>query len=362
MGLLWSLACSAEPETQLPPIVAASKYVDYSTTADTSVICMDDLLAREDRFIEVVASTLGVEPPSGRIRHVRVTGAEFDVPESWPCPSSMHCYWYDEERDLGTILSVGIVNFHELVHAVDIPALGDGHRTLGEGLATYLGSETQSDPVVTDFPERFLAMLAESPEPSDYRVAMHFVGSLMDRWGAEKFRRLRRDMPADATPDEFASLFTSIYGMTLDAALSQMTTPVWGKLIRLGCGDGIEQIPWAGDKSTEADLRGECGDPGFVGGGFVGDHMGFGKTFTIDLPEAGYYQIVVTAPDGALPSLSLEGCPDVGAASIASVSEGRWEGVLHAGRHAVSVGFPQGPEPRGEAHLVMEWIGPLGSP
>ncbi|MCY1069732.1 hypothetical protein OV090_33635 [Nannocystis sp. RBIL2] len=323
---------------------------------------MDDLLAREDRFIEKVASELGVEPPSGRIRHIQVTGAEFDVPKSWPCPASMDCYWYNEERNLGTILSVGIVNFHELVHAVDIPALGDGHRTLGEGLATYLGSITRSDSVVAQFPERFLAMLTESPKPSDYPVAMHFVGSLWVRWGAEKFMQLRREMPADATLDQFASVFASVYDVPLDAALSQMTVPLSGQLIPLGCGDGVEQIFWDGDKSTEAYLRGECGDPGFVGGGFVGDFMGFGKTFTIDLPQAGYYRIAVTAPEGAPPSFSMDGCPDIDAVSIASALDGRWEGILYAGRHALSVAFPQAPEPKGEAHLKMEWLGPLGSP
>jgi len=57
------LAASGCGDLVVPPIIASSEYIAYHTDVDASVICMDDLLAQEDRFIERTAALLGVDPP-----------------------------------------------------------------------------------------------------------------------------------------------------------------------------------------------------------------------------------------------------------------------------------------------------------
>src|SRR5690606_25968652 len=81
-ALLLALA-GCNQDFELPPLVASSKYIAYRTDADASVICMEDLLAREDRFIERTASLLGVDPPSSAIDFV--WDPVQDGSEPWAC-------------------------------------------------------------------------------------------------------------------------------------------------------------------------------------------------------------------------------------------------------------------------------------
>lgn len=360
-----ALACRpVEPADDLPAIVASSKYIDYSTTADASVLCMTDRLAREDQFIVDIAAYLDVDPPSGRVRYIWVAGSDFGIPATWPCEDSMHCYWYREEQDTGIILSAGFTNYHELVHAVDIPALGSAHRTLVEGLAEYLGTANTTDSVLPDFPAQFKAMLGKSAQPSDYRLAMHFVGSLLAHHGVEKYKRLRVEIPEDGRLEEFASAFASVYGMTLDSALAEMSgTPVTGTWVPEGCLDGVEQVSWTSAGIVETTLRGQCGDSHFVGAGFVDARPGFGKVFAIDVPAEGGYQLTITSPGGSAAGVQVQGCPELKSQGSISASNGPGTlGILYPGRHEVAVGFPQAPEPRGEVQFKLELIAPLPPP
>jgi hypothetical protein len=210
-------------EFELPPAIARSKYIVYHTAADASTICMDDLLAREDRFIERTATLLGVDPPADTIRFV--WDPEQDESELWTaCDWSLACYLHPSEGGPSIVLSQSPTQHHELVHAVDAQGLGtDVHRTLVEGLAEYLGSLQTSFFSAGYFPAAFKSMLEESPVPSDYRLAMHFVGSVFALHGAEKYKELRAKVPQNAGQDEFAAAFEAVYGRPFDDALEQMS-------------------------------------------------------------------------------------------------------------------------------------------
>lgn len=199
-------------------------------------------------------------------------------------------------------------------------------------------------------------MIAASPMPAEYPVAMHFVASILTRYGVEKFKRLRAEVPEDAGLEAFASAFASVYGVSLDEALSEMDAPMQGKLPPYdGCSEDAETIPWIEDGYTEAELHGQCGDPSFVGGGFVAGRPGFAKSFALDVPEAGLYRARVTGPGDMPPEIQLLGCT----ASNGGHGGGEGEAVLLPGRYSLGVGYPQGPEPKGEAHFSIEFDSPL---
>ncbi len=360
--LILAAGCADDVE-KLPPLVASSKYIDYHTDANASVICMDDLLAREDRFIEQTAATLGVEVPTGTIHYVWEPVRDFRDPKPWACKSLGDCYRYRENENYGLIVSSNVSNHHELVHTVEIPALGQsGYQTLGEGLAEYLGSSKSSEPAQVGFPEAFKAMVARGPQSVDYRLALHFVGSLFSRHGAEKYRELRVKMPGNAGLEQFAAAFEIVYGQALDDALDEMGDDVRAVDQPAGCVEGEgREISWTSAESIETTIESSCGDGAFFGGGFADGRPGFGALFVIEVPKAGYYDLTIRGVggesgqfQGSLTTCSL-GMPG---GSVASAAGATGRGLLYPGKHTLLIGFPSGPEARGEATLRLEYIEP----
>lgn len=360
LGAVNLLACHEAAEgPEMPEIVASSKYIDYSPVGDASVICMDEVLAREDRFIEETAAFLRVDPPSGRIRFIRnpMEGSFADA-GPWACPgAAFNCYTYDEVEDYGLIRSLGYAHSHELVHAVDIPALGaDGHRTLVEGLAEYLGSDDTSESVLDGFPEAFKAMVDRSPMPDDYRLAMHFVGSLLRSSGVDKYKALREALPTEGDLAALESAFMSVYGEPLEVALEAMSgEAIQGILKSTRCNGEAEELSWTSLGLLEAPLRGECGDPTFVGPGFSPASPGFFKVFEFEVTLPGYHNVTLTGADGLeTQHYSLGPCPGVETGVNAFVG-----GALYPGRYELVVGYPAGPEARGELNLKLEFVAPF---
>jgi len=348
LWVLSLLACNDTSEDSgLPDIVASSKYIDYSPFADTSVLCMDDVLAY-----------LGVDTPSGRIRYVWEPQQEFGDSQTWACEgNALSCYIYRDRENFGLIRSLSFAQYHELVHAVDIPMLGKGHRTLVEGLAEYLGSSSSSQGVLEGFSDAFKAMVMRSPQPDDYRLAMHFVGSILLSHGVDKYKALRKALPADGDLGALEVAFEAVYGETLSAALISMSdAPILGVQRSSACvaGEG-EELTWTSPGLIETTLRGECGDGTFIGPGFVDSRAGFRKGFAVEIAEAGYYEMTIVGPEPASeqPSFSFSPCP--------GVQTGIFDGAggLYPGRYELGVGFPAGPEARGEATFRLEFIAPF---
>lgn len=340
----------------LPPLVASSEYIAYHTDADAAVICMDDLLAHEDQFIERTAALLGVDPPSSPIDFVWDPIMDSSAP--WACPGTDGCYHSKEGDDLSVIVSPAISHPHEFVHAIEIQALGLGHPTLMEGLAEYLGA-TRATPPGASFPERFKAMIAKSPKPDDdYTLAMHFVGSIFARHGAAKYLELRAKMPENAKLGRFAEVFAAVYGQSLDDALVEISgEPVYGLLGLPGCEDGeAREIPWTSEGLIDTSIESSCGDPWFAGGGFVDGRPGFYGYYIIEVPEAGFYELTVAG--GALVGL-VAGCTfDLLQSAVGSFDGATGHKLLQSGRHRLAITFPPRPQARGEATVRLEYVGP----
>lgn len=348
---------------ELPPLVASSEYIAYHTDADASVICVDDFLVREDRFIERTATLLGVDPPLNKIDFV--WNPVVDGSEPWACPpEGADCYMHREEDDLSVVVSRSRSNHHEVVHAVEIQALGDGgNRTLQEGLAEYLGTRSTTAFDLGDFPGAFKAMIAEGPRPSDYRLAMHFVGSIFVRHGAAGYRALRAKMPAKVGVEKFAEVFEMEYGQSLDDALVEMSgQQVYAIDLFDGCGDGeARELDWTAEGLIETTLEGSCGDPWFVGTGFVDGREGFYGLYVVEVPEGGYYELTVggVAGDSALVRAFLSACSFAMIESqVPSFGGATGKGLLQPGRHMLQITFPPGPQARGEATIRLELVAP----
>ncbi len=349
-----ALSCgdNGEASLEFPNVVAASKYIDYTNVGDNSVICMDDALRREDRFIEKTAEYLGVEVPLERILFVRDPEVEFGASKMLACDDASYCYYYDQSRPGGVILSASFRQYHELVHAVDIPALGVGHRLLVEGLAEYLGTTSAADTVLPGFPEAFKAMVNRAPQPDDYRLAMQFVGSLLVRDGVAKYRLLRDELATDGDLEALRQAYSVVYGRSLDDDLVTMSAvPIRSVFSPPGCAAGeAEELEWTEPGLLETRVRGECGDPLFVAPGLGGPSPGFSKTFAIQVDQAGFYESEITGVTGTDGyHFSISACP----AADGSVQDAGV--ILYPGRHLIGVGFLPGPEPRGEATLRIEY-------
>lgn len=357
----------------LPPVVASSKYVDYSTWEDASVICMEDSLARWDRFIEETAEFLEVEPPSRRIQYVWIAFSpdgerDFDWSLSGCGKGVSGCYQHQASEPRAVVYSKQQEHLHELVHAVDIAALGSTHPVLLEGLATYLGSGYSAREIDAGFPEAFKAMIeAALSSPEDYSLAiyslaMQFVGSILARDGVEKFKKFRASVPADADLPTFAAAYEETYGENLDAALDAMSAQAVQSRAPLsrGCEVDAELVPWVSPGVMDTMLYGECGDGSFYGGGFVDDGPGFAKDFAVEVTEPGFYEMTIDGPGAKEGQLrgTLDLCSGDMASSVSATHGETGYGPLVPGRHALSVSFPQAAEPRGELRLRLEWVAP----
>jgi hypothetical protein len=204
MGAL-VLACGDEDGILRPEVVAASKFIDYGTWSDTTSVCMDDRLARLDRYIEETSSFLGIDPPAQRLSYVWVPeGQQHD--DTWPCSNAGGCVRRgDAEYQSIAYVARDEVVFHELAHAVEIPAFGGSHWVFREGIAEYLSKPRSIRGATGGFPAEIAEMLARDQGSfHDYRLAMHFVGSLIERDGLEKYLEYRALVPFDGDLADFA--------------------------------------------------------------------------------------------------------------------------------------------------------------
>lgn len=360
--LVLLLACKEQeplepPPWSLPEVAAESEYIEYSTWADDSVLCMDERLAELDRYIEETAAYLGVSPPAQKIRYVWVP-RELKDSETWACNDPTFFLWgcLKPWNAKAYVFSEFLGNYHELVHAVTTSALGPAHRVLEEGLADYLSEGLSTASQVEGFPEAFTAMVERGGRP-DYRLAMHFVGSLVEADGIAKYMELHRTMEPGVGLAEFAAAFRAVYGEELVDALERMDAPIEGRLAYRCEG---ELLPWGDTQDLEATVVGRCGDGLFHGGGFLDERAGFHKPYVLDIPVYGLYTLSLTAGgEPALADATLTNCRGA-KPGVTSVAQGASAapGLLHPGRHKLMVGFPQSETPEGELELKLTYEPP----
>lgn len=356
------VAGCSEP-LELPPQVARGRHIDLHTDADVALYCVDDLLAREDRFVERTAAFLGVDPPAAPIKFVWDPEQDDADPQPWSCETGAYCYRYREDDGYGWVVSRTRTSHHELVHAVEVPALGQhGSQLLGEGLAEYLGSTRTSRRALFEFPLKLTDNIGALD--LDYTVALHFVGSLLQTHGPAEYRALRQRLHNDATPDEFAATFAAVYGLPLADALASMTSVVTATDLPSGCVDG-DALPlaWPASDLLDTRLTSTCGD----GAAYIGVRdrtspaaSGLQALYTLDLPLGSYaLTFTSTNPAHGPPQASLRQCVADTPEGMSSYDGATSRDRLPAGRYALQVRFPEQPETdRGEAHLRLARLTP----
>lgn len=360
--LIGALLTACGAETPLP-VLASSRYVDYSTWAEPTVICMDDKLAEWDHLIEETADFLQVARPTGRIRYVwgpEIAGFEDD----WGCDDgAVGCYHHDDQG--GTIYTRLMDTPHEFVHAVELSALGGAIALFKEGLADYLGSQKSTEGVLDDYPRRFQEVLAEwQADDYQYRVAMHFVGSVILRDGVGRYKELRKRVPLTVDLAEFTAIYSGVFGRDLDADLESMAAmPIQGRQAILpGCDTGLPSVPWTSPDLIDTTLHGECGDGRFYGGGFADGYAAFATYFVVQIEKEGGYELTIRdpSPSGELPPrATLDPCPGVMSHGGVSSQGQTSYGLLAPGTHILRVFYPPMPEARKDLSFTLQWSSPL---
>ena len=354
--LLCALVLACEVDTRLPEVVASSKYIDYGTWADTTAVCMDDRLAVWDRYIEQTSAFLGTDPPARRIRYTWVP-EDLQDESTWPCgPFEVGgCTRIADNK-----VFVGRAEIlHELVHAVETPAFGRAHKVFGEGMAEYLSEVAPTLGTALDFSAAFVDMVdSDRMTGEDYPLAMHFVGSLLERDGSEKYQAFRALVPTDGKFADFAVAYDQVYGEDLSAALAAMSGPIRGQGPWL-C-DGSIGARIAIDGSRTLLLAGECGDGDFFNPGSAEGELGASKVFMLDVTVSGYYEMTLRGAGApSMPySLQITSCPgtnleDTSASSEQVMTAALWEG----GSYRLQVWYPGGSE--GAATLELKFGGPF---
>lgn len=356
------IGCNSNDDFTFPPAIGESKYITYYTDVDASTVCLDDLLSREDEFIERTAMLLSIEPSGLSVDYIWNPKRENSDP--WICPDGeLACYGHREEDLFSVVISNSLSNHHEIVHAVDVQGLGhESHGTLREGLAEYLGS-LNSTPSRDNFASAFKAMLAKDPHPDDYLLAMHFVGSIFERHGAQKTLQLRSAMPTDAKLDEFSKVFEEVFLQKLDDALEEMNgTRIFGIDHVPGCtGDDVRKIAWTSEILIDTIIESKCGDPWFYGTGFADGLPGFFGRYQVEITNPGMYEFVVDEVDSnSSPPLygALAGCSfEMLTSAVLSKGGAPSRQNLQTGLHTLGIAFAQGSEARGAAKVRLEYIG-----
>lgn len=349
--------CEPQDTAELPTVVAESRYIEYSTWADDTAICMGDFLRDRDDYIDDTATFLSIAPPAQKIRYVWIP-EPLKTPENWLCDSPIPaagCQTFVGKKNV-VFSSTSPGNHHELVHAIVIGELGRSHPLLEEGLAEYLGSFHSSEQFVADFPNQFRAMLDRGTVPDRYLVAMQYVGSVLTWYGVENFKDLMELLPRDAGFETLAQVHKNIYGEDLNESLAKMDVPIVGRL-PLTC-EG-EPLFWSESNDLEITVQGVCGDGRMYGPGFVAEQPAFYKEYVLDVPASGVYGMSVrsVSEPSAPASASMWNCPGVEAGSVGALTEYPGAGRMYQGPHRLVIGFPQVPEAKGEVLITLRFQG-----
>ncbi|PCC72552.1 hypothetical protein SAMN02745121_09213 [Nannocystis exedens] len=344
-------------EPGLPATVASSQYIEYHTwvypdgLSDEAVVCMSDKLASMDRFVEFVAETLELDPPSTPIHYVWVPRA-LHSEDTWICPpNALGCFERDGPDGHGVVYSTELDLLHELVHAVEIPALGRSHPVFEEGMANYLSTAWSSAEVLPEFPAVFKAGVAPGRHPGGV-LSMHFVGALLARGSMAQYVDFRSRLDYDDGLAQLAAAYKEVFGTSLDDFLEDASmAPVVGHGVDPLCADS-PTIQWDGLGSLDTTLSWACGD-----GVTFGISGTFRTAFSLDVVQQGNSRMTISSAGGGDELFAmLDSCPvgDKGSSNVILASEGQSApGVLWPGRHVLTVSLTPDPSLAGELHLKL---------
>jgi hypothetical protein len=222
----------------------------------TQPVCRGTL-DRIDRHVEAVADLLDIDlqsRPTFYWFNGHADGALAGSNEScdW-CASSCNC-----TRANGSVIYGGAkAMFHELTHAVVVPAWGSSDIIFAEGVAHGLDGNH--------------VMWQAYERPSEFvggrrHAGAHFTRWLVDRHGPEKFHQLfeRLGRPTTNTKDEVFAVVEDVYGTPFLDLETEYFATAPDIYPAPGLCDGLVHVPWQGDR-WELRATADCDSPSTFG-------------------------------------------------------------------------------------------------
>lgn len=266
-------------------------HVDYAWEA-TLTPCAGTALAM-DRFVPFVRDQLGLDPAAREL-----------IPYTWLTHDEYHAWAPDFDRPTGgyfdgtAAYGAEPAIFHELVHAVDSPALG-GRRFFVEGLAVAFDPALDGGSRYSRGDPRPYLTVTYTDDLDEvrklYAAGGAFVAYLISRHGAARFLALHDRLGLGASEARIRKVFADVYERELDLEVEAFLGDA--------CPDDASETPrpfacageaiaWA-TESTWFDARAiTCEAAEAVGGHGDSDGESLVRVaVTVEIPEAGAYEL-----------------------------------------------------------------------
>ena len=352
--LLASLECAA-CEAMVPDegSVVETRYVRY--VSDQPFAPCGALARETDQQVEYLFDFLG---------------------EPYPAPQSIEYEWVEDESLLtcgentagcahGTavgaaIESIFLAHFHELAHAAHELTIGNSHRILTEGFASYASGQPQTaDPQdVTLFTQVIEGFITAGVVPLDqYPLVARFVGMTIERHGIAAFKAFWRKVPRNVQLDEFRATYETSFGVFWSDALAAIASREQTSFSDLSCEGDVQVV---GD-SLKLTFSETCEDEEVTGPlrnfGVVKGEL----PVPIELTSEGMYRFRLNSGGGPKePVAGLRGCRDGGPAPVAPVtlfvSNEDVIQYLGPGRYLLNVYVPLAPGDSPPIDVLVERI------
>ncbi|MFV8750664.1 hypothetical protein ACNOYE_08930 [Nannocystaceae bacterium ST9] len=272
------LAC--QPADDLPPVQVEGEILTYAADED---IC-DGTVEYGERWMKAVGTRLGISPDELRpTTYYRVSQDEaFDRCGAPGCARVID----GEVR----IFAPGILNKHELVHAVHLSAWPRRRPLLTEGLAMLLDDSNRSQFVEFDQFGFDVDAAIEQARAADesYVVGVWIVHWVIARHGFDAFRDFWHADTKNGSAEEFRALFEQHFGESLDTMLAAVAGHPACPLAT--CVEDV--VAWQGDLWTTESPMG-CGDGLTIGSKSTTD-PDLERAVLLDVPESGTYAVSVS--------------------------------------------------------------------
>lgn len=308
-----------DSSTYTPGAQTVGTFIQYTNWSPTPVC--EATVHELDEFIEQTSKFLSISPPPEH--SITYSWVTQPTSETWHCsdPDVDGCTFQDGDHI--HIYSRLPGHLHELVHALHKLAMPGGTQILQEGLAEYLGS---SDGVYLEdrsgFAQRFTAMIArgKAEGSDDYKLALQFVGALIETDGIDKFRTFWSLVADSTSPEQYAAAYEATYKAPFAdrlAALEQIEVHPIAETYRTTCQGFSLQWPPPGEATWELTHDDVCLDR-FSAVRHSDDYI-YRVRYVATPPGAGAYQFI-QPDDNSSSTVYVRACGNPGSPTWISPS------------------------------------------
>jgi hypothetical protein len=261
------------------------------------------------------------------------------------------------------IESIFLAHPHELAHAVHLHALGNSHPLLIEGFASYI----TFDPGTTDpqDAEEFSQVIEDIIAAGDvegplYTTAARFVGMTIERHGLAAFKAFWREIPRNATLEQFRAAYEAQFAETWADGLAGAATREQTFYDDLGCAGDVTPV---GD-GLHLTIEDTCEDAQVTGPSLAAGIAAGVRPIPVELAADGFYRFRFVhpgAPDAT--AAGFRRCHPDGPGPVSPLNLFRPQDdvtiLLGAGRYLLNLRVPLAP---GEAPPIEVFIEPTDAP